>query len=81
MKKSTTEYRWEAVGPDGKVFKRGPIRTDLAKTKKYADEITGEIATDKEARLAGKRHLAPYWNGAKIRIITRTITPWTEIEG
>ena len=79
-KKPTTEYRWEAYGPDGVVFKRGPIRDDIAKVKKYVDELRTEIdALDVEVFPAPKRHLAPYWRGAQIRILTRAISPWTEL--
>lgn len=86
MKKPTTEYRWEAYYPVGvggrkneEVFKRGPIRTDIDTVKKYADELTREIAELEFPPSQQKRHLAPYWRGARIRIFTRTISPWTEL--
>ena len=71
MKKSTVEYRWEAYQEDGKVMKRGPIRTDLTKTEKYKAEIEHDIVHG---------GLAPYWDGWELRIITRTITPWETLQ-
>ena len=95
MKKPTVEYRWEAFYPatadyaTESVFRRGPIRNDLAKVAKYAVEIEDEITglegktIEETARLypqAGPRHLSPDWRGAKVRILTRTISPWTEVD-
>ena len=71
MKKSTVEYRWEAYWEDGKVMKRGPVRTDLAKVEKYKEEIEHDIVHG---------GLASYWDGWKLRIVTRTITPWTALQ-
>lgn len=82
-KKPTVEYRWEAYNPEtGAVAKRGPIREDISKVRKYADEIQDGI------RALGEHgsieidgwHLAPYWDGLEIRIVTRTITPWIAME-
>ncbi len=75
--KDTVQYRWEAYNPDsGAVAKRGPIRDDYSKVKKYADEIIAALPN------AGKDvdgwHLAPYWEGLQVRIVARTITPWVE---
>jgi len=69
--KPIVEYQWEARNPDGKVMKRGPIRTDLAKVVKYKVEIESEI-------LAG--NFAPYWNDLSLHIVTRTITPWKALQ-
>lgn len=67
-----TQYRWEAYDPDtGNVFKRGMVRTELAKSVKNAMEIHEHI-------VEGTR-LAPYWHGAEIRIIARSITPWEQV--
>lgn len=86
-KRSTIEWRWEAYYPIGfgdstkqHVFKRGPVREDLAKVKKYADELREEIADlELPEHPNPKRHLSPYWRGAEIRILTRTLSPWTEV--
>ena len=70
--KPTIEYRWEAFDPDsGTVVKRGPIRTDLSKAAKYKSEIEVGILNST---------LAPYWNGLSLRIVTRTISPWTSMQ-
>lgn len=80
MKKPATEYRWEAVSADGTVFKRGTVRTDLVKVMKNVVELRTEIdALDTGIYPNPKRHLAPYWRGAKIRVLTRTLSPWTEV--
>ena len=87
--KPTVEYRWEAYHPTGvgehidalTVFKRGPIRTDIDKVSKYANELVNEIMDleDPQTVTTG-RHLAPYWKGARIRVLERSISPWTEME-
>ena len=69
--KPTVEYRWEAYDFDGRVVKRSPIRTDLAKVARYKSEIEAGI-------LAGT--LSSYWNGLSLRIVTRTISPWTSMQ-
>lgn len=79
MKKPTVEYRWEAFGPDdGKVVKRGLVRSDRDKVVKAALDIRSEIENIDNP--AAKRHLAPYWRGLKVRVLTRTVPPWTEME-
>lgn len=81
-KKPTVEFRWEAYGDDGIVVKRGPIRDDLSKVEKYADEIRVGIESmkrnDPEARSTWTP--APYWADLNIRIVTRTISPWTSMQ-
>lgn len=74
--KPIVEYRWEAYNPDtGAVAKKGPVRTELSKVLKYADEIRGGI----DGTVDGWNP-APYWDGLKIRVITRVISPWTELQ-
>ena len=84
MKKPTIEYRWEAYYPEtGKVFKRGPIRNDIGKVAKYAVELIDEIFELEDEGWVDKKktsHLAPYWEDSKIRVLTRTISPWVEME-
>ena len=81
MSKSTVEYRWEAYDVDtGKVEKRGPIRDDLAKVTKYKTEIEVGISNLNDGGIHGGPHLAPYWANLKLRTLTRTISPWTEME-
>ena len=77
--KPATQYQWEAFDPDdGSVVKRGIVRSDRTKVIKSALDIQSEIENiDNPAQ---KRHLAPYWRGLKIRVLTRTIPPWTEME-
>jgi hypothetical protein len=88
MKKPTVEYQWEAYYPDageyhpgnGEVFKRGPIRDDIDKVTRYVNDLRREIADlELPKHPDSKRHLASYWRGAAIRVVTRTISPWTEI--
>ena len=87
--KPIIEYRWEAYYPTGAVghmdaltvFKRGPIRTDIDKVAKYATELVKEIAElDDDTSESKSRHLAPYWKGARIRVLERSISPWTEVD-
>lgn len=78
MSKPTVEYRWEASDETGRVVKRGTVRTDLPKVIKSKLEIESEIRDLESAdgvAIQGRR-LAPYWRGLRLRVITRTITPW-----
>ncbi len=78
--KDTTEWRWEAYNPEtGAVAKKGPIRTDLAKVDKYAREIAEGIA-GMGGDIIDSWNPAPYWDGLKVRIVSRTISPWVVSE-
>ncbi len=78
-KANTIEYQWEAFDPEtGVVAKRGPIREDLSKVEKYADEIQAGI--DGMNGVQDGWTPAIYWYGLKIRIKTREITPWAVLQ-
>ena len=82
VKKTTVEYRWEAYYPEtGEVFRRGTVRTDYGKVVKNANELIEEIATIGFVTGMRDRFLASYWEGAEVRIVGRTISPWTEVIG
>ena len=78
---SKVEYRWEAYHPDtGAVAKRGPIREDFEKVRKYAADIAvGIVSLDHRDDEYDGWNPAPYWKGLHIRIVSRVISPWKDV--
>lgn len=75
-RKPIVEFRWQAYDPTtGVVKKQGIIREDEGKAVKYAQEIVDgirDLDCEQIRDTPGNT-----WYGLKVRIVTRTISPWT----